>query len=125
MPRLLHGQLPQTPLLALRARESAQGVGQGLHAGMVGGGLTWHVWFFCAERAAEKEHYLLLEMTRTPAPSPRPAPRDVVFLGLQAAAGKAACRDDIYGTLAEKTWRAPLPWLLEELRRAHATLLVS
>lgn len=84
-----------------------------------------HVWFCCAERAAEKEHYLLLEMTRTPAPSPRPAPRDVVFLGLQAAAGKAACRDDIYGTLAEKTWRAPLPWLLEELRRAHATLLVS
>jgi hypothetical protein len=125
MPRLLHGQLPQTPLLALRARESAQGVGQGLHAGMVGGGLTWHVWFCCAERAAEKEHYLLLEMTRTPAPSPRPAPRDVVFLGLQAAAGQAACRDDIYGTLAEKTWRAPLPWLLEELRRAHATLLVS
>ena len=50
--------------------------------------------------------------------------RDASFLGLHAARGGGAWRGDVYGTLAEKTWRAPLRWLLDEYARGYARLLV-
>lgn len=81
---------------------------------VVGGLQARRVW------AAEDEHYLLVELV------PSPPQRDEAFLGLHAPPTTTALEAlDIYGTLREKSWRAPLSYLLAQLRQAHSAFLAA
>ena len=92
--------------------------------------------------AADADAYLLIELVPAPPPPttttapavataeaadavPSVRQRDEAFVGLAAARGGEVPAEgaDLYGTLLEKRWRAPLPWLRDALRSAHATLL--
>lgn len=60
------------------------------------------------------------------ASGPSPVQRDSSFLGLHAPpADGPASTLDLYGTLADKTWRSSVGAMRRELRAAHAALLAA